>query len=436
MQGDTVLLAVLIALVAVLVVAAISIRQPWLCLLAFWTVSVAKLWLLVHVPVTETIDPTALVAILIACVFCTKYLLKGWADSAFDKPTLFLHVGYAVLMLITLMWTTAPHYGLRKALRFSVFSLILLAGPMILLGNRTQAKRMGQSLIVLGAITALIILVSPSYELLDPRSRHKLRMTALGGDPLVPAFVLAVAAVLAVTGIGQARAWFRILSLSSFPLMLIAIYRTGSRAMFFQVFLGIGIWLLVTRSRMRWVYRILLMAVIIQAPMWLEIIAQGAHTERISRVMESPTEAFVTAHRWPLWKYVLANAPDRPVLGHGVGSFAMDYMMVDEREYPHNLFLEALYEQGAIGVGLLSAFLGLTLFRYASLRKTAGFFKLKTPIEDTWFATSVSALASMLVHWDLADVRLLWFCLGMLVSQCVVSRRKLQEQPFDVPSTA
>lgn len=45
-----------------------------------------------------------------------------------------------------------------------------------------------------------------------------------------------------------------------------------------------------------------------------------------------------------------------------------------------------------------------------------------------WFAVSASSLMTMAVHWDLADIRLAWFCLAMLVTQCAWGRRNIQGQ--------
>ena len=377
------------------------------------------------------LDFSAIVALLICFSMFWTWLGKGHHNVAIDNTLIYLHLIYGILMLVTLLWTTAPHYGLSKTLRFNIFSFVALVGPMILIKTRHQVERMNQWLILLGAIIAVIILISPSYQYLHEASYWEIRQTAFGSNPLNPAFVIAVASVLAITSIRQAKPWFRLFSLASVPFMLWAIYRTGSRAMFFQVFLGIIIWICSARTKIRWIYLIILAVLIIQGPLLFELFSHGSHTNRISEAFIKPGNAIISSDRMVLWRYVLDNASSNVIFGHGVGSFAMDYYGQDRRKFPHNLFLEALYEQGILGFIVLTVFLGLAFFRYLRLYMK----KETTAIQDTWFAVSLSALASIMFHWDLADIRLLWFCIGLLASQCLTKYKCTSSHSYSLPNS-
>jgi len=46
-----------------------------------------------------------------------------------------------------------------------------------------------------------------------------------------------------------------------------------------------------------------------------------------------------------------------------------------------------------------------------------------TTVADTWFAVSMSAFLGVLLHWDMADIRLLWFAFGMLSAQSLYTIR-------------
>lgn len=43
---------------------------------------------------------------------------------------------------------------------------------------------------------------------------------------------------------------------------------------------------------------------------------------------------------------------DNLIIGHGFGSFGIEFDKIDERSYPHNIFLEFLFELGVIGLAL------------------------------------------------------------------------------------
>lgn len=49
--------------------------------------------------------------------------------------------------------------------------------------------------------------------------------------------------------------------------------------------------------------------------------------------------------------------------GHGIGSFGILYLGVDDRAYPHNLFIELLFELGIIGLALIVFLLVFTFLR-------------------------------------------------------------------------
>ncbi|GAB5473186.1 MAG: O-antigen ligase family protein [Maribacter sp.] len=49
--------------------------------------------------------------------------------------------------------------------------------------------------------------------------------------------------------------------------------------------------------------------------------------------------------------------------GHGIGSFGMRYLGIDDRAYPHNLFIELLFELGCIGLVMILFVMILTFLR-------------------------------------------------------------------------
>jgi O-antigen ligase len=266
------------------------------------------------------------------------------------------------------------------------------------------------------------MILMPGYSSAEP---WEIRQTALGANPLNPAFTMAVATVLAVVSLRGSRKPMRVVYVGLVPLLMVAIYRTGSRAMFVQVLLGVAIWGLATRTNVRWIYRLGIGAVILAAPALVQLLSEGARTERILLFVNNPVESIERMDRLPLWSFVLSNCGTQPLLGNGVGAFAVDAKGHDARDFPHNLFLEALYEEGALGFVMLTGFVVLPFYRYLRWRRARGRPRLIGAHQDTCFAVALSAGLVALFHWDLADIRLVWFTFGMLAAQC--KRPRLRE---------
>lgn len=370
----SIILAGSIILVLLPLIVTVCVRWPWLALSAFWIVSIAKMSVLIHVPALRTLDVTAMAALIIVLTIIFTYITKGRVNAPIDKTFMYLHLAYGMLMIISLAWTTAPGYGINKVLRFNVFSTIALAAPMILCYYPRNIRHVNTALVVIGLFTALWVVLFPTYMY---GARWQLRQTAFEGNPLNSAYVMAVAATIAaitLLGLGL-RKWsgtIKMICLLSVPVMLAAIYRTGSRAMFMQVFVGVGIWILITGSRMRWAYRVLMVISIIALPILL--ISTGVHVpeSRVAEAITSPVETFMSAGaRLGQWRFAGVHGWERPLVGHATGSFAMDLYSVDKRMFPHNLILEAFYEHGLLGVGILVAFLIVPFYRYVSWRRFA-----------------------------------------------------------------
>jgi O-antigen ligase len=202
------------------------------------------------------------------------------------------------------------------------------------------------------------------------------------------------------------------------------------------VFLGLAIWVLLTRSKLRWVYRLLLVGVFLTIPAALAVLGRGGHAEeRVKTAMEAPVETVLSSGRLRYWAFVLRGAPGRPVFGHGAGSFAVDAKNDDARHFPHNLFLEALYEEGGVGLLLLVGFVAVPFYRYVSWRRLSRPLGREPPVINTWFAVATSGFLAVLLHWDLADIRLVWFLFGVLTVQCLVQQQAAQRQELAPPYT-
>ncbi len=124
-----------------------------------------------------------------------------------------------------------------------------------------------------------------------------------------------------------------------------------------------------------------------------------SYVERISEVA-SPAAAVSVQSRVEIWTKGLATAVERPLFGHGLGTFAVPH--AKGPEYPprtaHSIYVELLYEAGAIG---LAAYLLLLAVTARSLWRIA-----KDKVRDPWIFGRAVALQAALVSFLVASVSL------------------------------
>ena len=122
--------------------------------------------------------------------------------------------------------------------------------------------------------------------------------------------------------------------------------------------------------------------------------AEGGGTSAAARI-----DAYATA-----WRLI----QERPVTGHGIGSFPVLSSGTDIRGYPHNIFLEIFVEGGLIGTVVFLSLLLSSAKSVFSLSTNASVFSLAAcgSVLYFFFAAQFSG--------DLTDNRYLFVSLGML----------------------
>lgn len=55
-------------------------------------------------------------------------------------------------------------------------------------------------------------------------------------------------------------------------------------------------------------------------------------------------------------KFSIEKINQHPIFGYGIGSFGLEYNGIDEKDYPHNFFLEVWFELGFIPLVIIILF--------------------------------------------------------------------------------
>lgn len=289
----------------------------------------------------------------------------GWRSLVQSAQVLALtYVGWS---LISRRWSEAPELALGASLLLGMQFLWSLG---LAWGLSPRAARIATRLLVLiGAVTAVLAIWY--FYGRNPNLRAKFPY----GNPtflaacLIPGVVLALA--LSMEGLQRARrrpAWALLSAASGIAagLMLWAFYLADSRgAMLGLVAGGAMLVLLVLRGRWRWLAGIAAGALVV-AGGWYFIAST-------SGVADPQGRDASLRFRLHAWSYALRMAADRPLMGHGQGSYVLkgdsyvpDDILRDPEafqgrlDHVHNEWLEVLADLGVVGLTLIAASLVLT----------------------------------------------------------------------------
>lgn len=102
----------------------------------------------------------------------------------------------------------------------------------------------------------------------------------------------------------------------------------------------------------------------------------------------------------------LLDSPQIILVGTGIGGFSVGYLGIDQRAYPHNIFLETAVELGIVALCALCAWIIFSLTRISSA--------IKAPHNFLCFALLVFSLFNASVSGDFNDNRFFFFTLGLI----------------------
>lgn len=329
---------------------------------------------------------------------------------------------YLAWSLVSCGWSRAPEIALggTALLAFQLFWAFTLGNTL----NRAAARVSALALMILAATAAGLAVWY--FDVRNPRLRAKFPF----GNPIVLASCLLPGLLIAFsqawglvvgrpagwnpspsggrqTGASRAARWKRapafVAALLLLGLMGGAFYISDSRGPQAGLVIGLCVWLFfILPPGRRWVAAAL--AVAASAAGWMLFV----------QVMATPSETGRDASarvRPYAWSYALEMFEQRPLLGHGQGSFALmgdsysalprpdvnflgqsdvelDPMALSARlDHAHNEWLEVLADLGSVGVVLLAVMLLLTLL--------AGVAALEDMASAAQRATLIGLMASL-----------------------------------------
>ena len=320
------------------------------------------------------VDLTAFFALLSLVAGVGVAVRREWRFPARSVAAVMLFGVFGFAVLASVSWSAEVSFGLEKAfIMFPLVALSFVGSALIIASDPRRVHRFLFLIVVLGlylltltaqtiareGIAGVLLGVDASNyirrgvalavgaAILYAHAVHAKRNTVAFAVYLGLA-VIFIGGVIA-TGSRQAVGGVLIALLSSLPAFLhfrtvsgVVIERRVVVLLVLPVVAGVGIWY-AGRS--------------------------GIDLDSIQRVtpLLSGDLGGVIQGRSELWRMAVVGAAERPLFGHGVGSFG-SYAGVSINDYPHNLLLELQFELGFTGVFLFVALVGFLLIRSSVLR--------------------------------------------------------------------
>ena len=377
--------------------------------------------------VDRAADLTLLSAVGLAVAIAWRLLSPGysgdWNLRRFlfqQQRTLLAYMVFALVVTLSYSYTTAPNYGLSKLTRFLFIGTLLLLAPCFLILSELDLRRFAAAFLGFSAITSLELIAH-----VEVRTDPNADITRIGAGWLVGMATI----VLLFYPIFRGRAQ-TILVVCLLPILTAGLIASATRGAIVSLIpatmIGAALWFKQGRLRMG-VATLLLALLAVSAAAAYYVLRQadsGKYSAKASELVDLLTGHAVSGSagkRLPFYETALRAIPDHLWLGRGIGSWGPFYFGTDERNYPHDLFLELLFEEGMLG---LTAFLALLLSLAVSsvwMLKTSRFHFLAVPLL-LLYAVNVSMFSG-----DLDDNRLIWLWAGMTLAACrMVSLEKLQ----------
>lgn len=423
------LIVLIVAGVIILVIA--TLKYPPIALALFLTAGLTKGMLMLKFGFFRVVDYTVLCAVLVLIAMFSSFIKsRGRLKDILSIP-LVVYLLLATILLLGTTYTSAPNYGLEKSSRFATLTLIAFLAPIVFAHSVKEVKLMMWIVLAVGILLSIVTIIAPYEAVL--RVAAETRGGFLEANPLATATQIGTAAVIAFIFaiMTHTSKRLRISSMALIALMIAGIVITASRG----PFIGLGFtWLVaificrkgVSKAWLPFIAGAIVIGLVVSFTKLPEIA-----TARVATVWKSGYHMKEAAYaRTEMFIWTARRFPERLILGHGTGAFAIDRGGQDEREYPHNIMLELLYEQGLVGAVIVGLFLWLIFRRWRQASRFVYLYELDIGIFQIVHMAGLLFLflfTQAMKSGDINDNRFMFFCAGLVVAVFSLVRRTVEE---------
>ena len=226
----------------------------------------------------------------------------------------------------------------------------------------------------------------------------------------------------------------KLILIASVFLNLLILILTASRGPF--VALAFSLFLLVMscgRLRISSIVKYATLTIVISVALFITLPGDKKHmiVERVSFSGKYADD--YSNERYELYQLAWEKSKDRPFLGHGTASFTYYYVPRIGKEYietriyfPHNVFLELLYENGLVGCFLFAGLLVLTVWKSRTFYRNE---YLSLNVRLTTLILAFSSFLMMQFSQHIASYPILWYAMGIISKSSAIVPQSPQRSP-------
>jgi O-antigen ligase len=338
-------------------------------------------------------------------------------------PIALSQLSFVFIVLLSYLNTRGYGYAHEKTLRVFFYGLLFVVLPVWYFARTSKLGPFFVCFIVIADAMGMTALL---WTLRTSSLSGLQRINAPSGGPITLARILALGAIACVT-LALVHRKYRFLLLLNGIALLVETFATGSRgpALFLLLVTFSMPWISVFSSQLRAMSPRLivgLLVVIVAAiPIWHRLESSNLpFAQRFSLLTQSDRGVSVDL-REDNYQLAIDAARESSWQANGTGYWAVLLGDGDAKEYPHNVFLEILLEQGIVGLGLFILFVVSVLGTGVRCLNRSDQSVSEAALTLGAFSCFIFALLAAQTSGDLYDNRAIWFFGGVMLALRVSS---------------
>lgn len=341
----------------------------------------------------------------------TRTRVPGLGQSLSGQwSTILAYLVFVAILTLSYLYTNAPYYGASKLTRVLVIGTIYLIAPLFLIVTEADFRHFARIFAVFSGLTAIQLIVNLEFKNADFTQNGDI--TRIGAGWLLSMGALLVFFYpLWTSRLARAASNYVLM-----PLLVIGLVASAARGPIVALLVAglLGMCVALLQGRVRASSAALLVFFIFAGGVIAYYVLRQADIDKYTAKATELEELAVNGQssgsagkRLGFYRTTLEAIPDHLLFGTGIGSWATFYYGSDQRNYPHNVFLEITFEEGLLGVAAYLALLFIVARMSARMVAASNYHFLALGLLILF-----CVLASQF-SGDLDDNRLLWVWIGM-----------------------
>lgn len=312
--------------------------------------------------------------IILITLFMTLFFINK--QSLLSKKNINVYIVFTIiisLQLFSYFWTNSINYGISKILYFSLWIITFIFYTEIINNNY---KIVLKANFFIGIFYVLLIFLEYGSPLEIISSMDKFTRLGHSDDqstnPIVIARYLGFFVITLFFIFNKKNILLNFIVLFFIIIAIVFIFLTGSKGIILSLFLILFLFIIKVNLKYFSYTFLSLGFICLLFILFIDFdsLLRGSKLYQFIeyRFLNSNHNSYSTREDQFYFAYIsfINGTFPQQLFGHGIGNFGIAYLGVDERYYPHNIFLEILYENGLIS---LSIFLYIILYMIKALFK-------------------------------------------------------------------